>query len=387
MGWSALQTVSEENKMMQVQQKQAPKISDFIDNTNSFYQNLLGYEPEQISLQSIPNSEWFDFTQQRGLNSNSLGIYLPRNQTAVIREQNPLSLFHEYFGHGLYCERSLQGRKLVDLEKKLLKEEKQEFDGRRFNLEDLKKFRESNLAFQELDGFRKENLAQYELFAVWTEYLLSKENKLEDFKMKYDSLEKEDRESVDSVINFNEQYGNLATFYASGLAKKTTPERVKKLLKEIYGDKLKNIKFASLYGSRKEFRDIDVFVVGGDLEEIETNWLDVRVETNVEFENQVRLLDGSLVCPLFDAECIIGDKEYFSNMKNQFGKSPITEEAIKHNSEKSKEQRKMAMGYPKDSEGRMQGLAYAKSYLRNALALKQGKRKLTKDEILWGVRG
>ncbi len=383
----ALQTVSEENKMMQVQQKQAPKIRNLLDISNSLYQDLLGYKLEQTSLQQVSESQWKEFALNKGLNPNSSGIYLPRNQTAVIQEENPLSLFHEYFGHGLYCEQSLSGKKLVDLERKLLEEEKQEFNGKQFTLEDVKRFRKNNLTFQELEEFRKQNLAKYEIFAIWTEYLLFEKFNLRDmFEEKYDSLLKPEKETIDSIINFSKQYGNLATFYAQGLARRTTPERVRKLLEDIYGDKLNRVKFASLYGSRKEFSDIDVFIVGEDLEEIQTDWIDVRVEGNIKFENRVRFLDGSLVCPLFDAECILGDREYFETMKNQFKNSPITEEAIKHNSKMSKEQRRRAIEYPESSEERIQGLAYSKSYLRNALALKQGKRKLTKESILCGVR-
>lgn len=48
----------------------------------------------------------------------------------------------------------------------------------------------------------------------------------------------------------------------------------------------------------------------------------------------------------------------------------------------SKEQKRRAMEYPKGSDERIQGLAYSKSYLGNTLALKQGKRKLTKDTLM-----
>jgi len=60
-----------------------------------------------------------------------------------IKGENPLTLFHEYFGHGLFCERTQIGQRLVNLEKELLKEEQQEFDGKEFTLEDLKKFRKT----------------------------------------------------------------------------------------------------------------------------------------------------------------------------------------------------------------------------------------------------
>ena len=112
---------------MEQVQTQAPKTRNILETSVSFYQDLLGYVPEQTSLQQIPEAQWNEFATQRGLNPNSSGIYFPRNQTAIIQGKNPLSLFHEYFGHGLYCEQNLTGRKLVDLERKLLEEEKEEF--------------------------------------------------------------------------------------------------------------------------------------------------------------------------------------------------------------------------------------------------------------------
>ena len=134
---------------MEQVQTQAPQIKrNLIETSVAFYQDLLGYAPEQTFLQQIPENQWDEFTEQRGLNPNSSGIYLPRNQTAIIRDENPLSLFHEYFGHGLYCEQNLTGRKLVDLERRLLEGEKQEFSSRRFSLEDLQRFRQQNQRFQ-----------------------------------------------------------------------------------------------------------------------------------------------------------------------------------------------------------------------------------------------
>jgi len=308
---------------------------------------------------------------------------LPRNQTAVIQRENSLSLFHEYFGHGLFCEQSLVGQELVKLEQRLLDEEKQYFNGRKFNLEDIKRFRIKNKTFQKLDSFNKQNLAQYELFAIWTEFLLSKRFGLEKiFENKYNEFFSKNGEAINHIINFNKQYGDLATFYAGGLARRTTPKRVEGLLRDIYGGRMKDVKLALLYGSRKEFSDIDVYIVSDSLPEVKTNWLDIRVEKNTEFERKVKFLDSSLVCPLFDAEYIIGDKEYFEKMKNKFRVSPITKEAIRYNLEKSKEQKVMAMRYPEKSEERMQGLAYSQSYLGNVIALKQGKRKLTKESIL-----
>ncbi len=106
---------------------QTSRIQDFVVASNQFYMDLLGYEPEKTSLQQVPKSRWNEFSQARGLNPNSSGIYLPRNQAAIVQEGNPLVLFHEYFGHGLYCEQNQAGIRLVDLEKKLLDEEIKRF--------------------------------------------------------------------------------------------------------------------------------------------------------------------------------------------------------------------------------------------------------------------
>ncbi len=365
-------------------QKQAPKIKHLLDFSNAFYQDLHGYKPEQTKLQSIPEKHWKTFCQRTDLNSNSSGIYLPRNQTAIIQNRNPLSLFHEYFGHGLFCEQSLIGRKLVDLEKKLLEDEKQEFQNRKFSLKDLEKFREQNKTFQELKEFRKQNLARYEIFAIWTEYLLSKEFSLRDeFEMKYDFLEKENREAVDSVINFSESYGDLATFYASGLARRTTPERVKKLLEDVYGiEAVNNSKLILLTGSKKPFSDIDLFACSDYLQPTKNSWLDLAVFREENFEERTRLFETQVTHPIMAGEFITGNKNYLQQKRIQLQEQPITKEAIKYNLNLSEEQKQRALEYPEQSEERKTGLSYSETYLKNALALKQGLRLFTKEDLI-----
>ncbi|MCK4647511.1 nucleotidyltransferase domain-containing protein [Candidatus Pacearchaeota archaeon] len=363
-------------------QVQTSEFQDYLDSSNQFYQDLIGYKPKQTSLQSISKSQWNEFAKIRGLNPNSSGIYLPRNQTAIIPKENPLSLFHEYFGHGLYCEQSLSGRRLVDLEKELLKEEKQEFRDGRFSLKDVQKFRDENKTFQELEKFRKQNLGAYELFAIWTEYLFSEEfNLREMFERKYGKLSSKDREQVDRIINFSEQYGNLATFYESGLARRTTPKRVRKLLEEIYGDKLQKIKLALLYGSRKEFSDIDVFVVG-NLPKIKNDWIDISVYNINDVKEKLRLFDVALTDALSSGELVLGDEKYFVQQRLELERQLITEKAIKHNLREANKQERFAYQYPKESEERKIGLSYSQTSRLMAKNLKEGKRKLTKDTLI-----
>ena len=358
-----------------------------LDSSNEFYQDLLGYKPEQTSLQQIPEDQWNEFATQRGLNPNSSGIYLPRNQIAIIQGENPLSLFHEYFGHGLCCEQNLTGRKLVDLEKKLLEEEKQEFFNSRFSLEDLQRFRQQNQTFQELENFRQENLGRYELFAIWTEYLLSGENDLRDlFGRKYDSLEGQEKEAVDSAINFGEKYGNLATMYAQGIARRTNTERVRRLLDDVYKDKLQEVRFALLYGSKKEFSDIDVFIVGNEISRIRNDWIDVISYSPLEFEEKRRLFDVEITDPLFSGEFVFGNKNYFEEQKQKLIGQPIVEEAIRYNLNEAETQENISYKFSEESDERNIALSYAETSRLMADNLRQGKRIFTKRNLLHSKR-
>ncbi len=358
-------------------------LAQVCSSINEYYQNLLGYKPEQTSLQQVSSQEWNRFTIQIGLNPNSSGIYLPRNQTAIVKDGSPLSLFHEYFGHGLYCEKSLSGMRLVDLEKKLLDEEKQEFSSKKFNLKELQNFRRKNKAFKELEEFEKENLGKYELFAIWTEYLLSKEYGLMDkFEKKYDSLERRDKETIDTVINFSHQYGNLATMYFQGMAKNTSIERVKKILYDIYGeDSIKNSKLILLTGSKKPFSDIDLFASSYYLKSAKNDLLDLIVFDDRDFEKRVELFEVQVTHSIMKGELVLGDIDYLIKKKEQLKHQPITEKAIKHNFKKSIMQ-KLASEEEKDERLKNLYFSYYQTYLANALALSEGKRIFTKEDLL-----
>jgi len=369
--------------MMGQQLKQNIIIQNLLETSNEFYQDLLGYKPGQTSLTQVPENQWNEFAQTRGLNPNSSGIYLPRNQTAIIRQDNLLSLFHEYFGHGLYCEQSLSGKKLVDLEKRLLEEEKQEFSKGKFTLEDIQRFRARNETFQELDKFRKQNLLQYETFAIWTEYLLSGEFGLNDlFGRKYDSLSKQEKEAVDSAINFSEQYGNLATFYTNGLARRTTPKIVKRLLEDVCGQNLDSIKFGILFGSRKPFSDIDIYLVSNKIEPFSSNWIDTRVHTQNRFEEGIRNFDIRVTDPLFSGEFIFGDRIYFEQQKKRLRNQTITQEVVKYNLQKSEDYKNLRKEDFDICDQVVDSKGYVQTYLLNALALKQGKRLFTRNALV-----
>ena len=358
------------------------ELQDYVVTSNQFYSDLLGYFPEQTSLRQIQESKWNEFTQGKGLDSNSSGIYLPRNQTAAIRGSNPLNLFHEYFGHGLFCEQSLPGRRLVDLEKKLLDEEREEFAGKRFTLEDIKKFRIGNKTFQQLERFRRENLAQYEAFAIWTEYLLSGEFGLEEmFERRHGSLEEADREIVDSVINFSQAYGNLATFYAFGLKKIQDKKRLLALSQDIFPS-LDKIKLILHFGSGKPFSDIDLFVVSDSVHPLYSNWVDVRTSGIEELDERIRILDPKVTDPIMIGNLIKGDENYLRRLRRKILGQTITEDAIRYNLEMARFHWRKSLDSFLEEHFQNKNLRSSKTYLTNALALRNGCKVLTFNRLV-----
>jgi hypothetical protein len=225
---------------------------------------------------------------------------------------------------------------------------------------------------------------QYETFAIWTEYLLSEEHDLRDlFGRKYDFLGGQEKEAVDSAINFSEQYGALATFYAQGMARRTTPERVKKLLRDVYGSEaVNNSKLVLLTGSRKPFSDIDLFASSNYLQSTKNEWLDLVAFDEEDFERRVKLFEVQVTHPIIAGEFVAGDRNYLQQKRRKLQEQPITEEAIRHTFAKSDENNFLSLQHSKGSEERKRGVSYSQTYLANALALRQGIRLFSKEDLL-----
>ena len=357
------------------------------ETSDLFYQETLGYKPENTSLKILNNSnEWKNYCNSIAENSDKQGIYSPRNQTSAFPsfiKNAPLSLFHEYFGHGLYCEKSLKGQELVNLEKKLLQEEKQEFQGRSFSLEDIKKFRNNNKTYQELKQFQKENLGIYEGFAILTEYILSDKFDIKElFEKKYDDLSQENKQAVDNIINFNKTYGDLASFYNFGLKKIQNKERLFRLSDGLFGKKMNDIPLILHFGSGKPYSDIDLFVASDNVSPFFSEWIDVRAYRLKDIEKNIQKLDPKITDPFIMGKIIYGNPEYRGNIQRKIKKQPIKKEAIDYNLEMWNYYKKRSQDKSLSKRFRDKNIRSAKTYLTNAIALKRNKKLLTFSNLV-----
>lgn len=360
--------------------------NSILEHAAKNYKDLLGFSPSRIKVQLLASNEWQHFCSRFQLNNNSEGVFLPRNLTAYLFKGSKnlyLNLFHEYFGHGLFFEYAGHGKFLERLEKKLLEKEKQAFQGRIFTKIELQEFRMNSQEFQILKRNEEKFLALYENFAVWSEYYLSKLFGLQEaYQRKYGEIPEEFMRNVHKMIDFTQKYGELALFYEFGFPKYYNAINVETLLGAILKDRIKNLELVLLYGSRKPYSDMDLFIVSKEVCDISSEWIDIHSLTPKELEYGVSVFDIAVTDPLISGNMILGDREYYENLKRKLHEQPITREAIYYNVIRSKQQKILAEENKDNRKAYYRGLSYADTYMKNALALKQGLRKPTKKELL-----
>jgi len=365
--------------MKQISQNQIRDIAEH-------YKRIMGVAPRRTKLENISPAQWGDFCIRANLDANSAGIFLPRNMTAYVNLSSntpELTAFHEYFGHGLFCEYSQEGRLLAKLERRLMDDERAEFSGRYFSAEDLQKFRENNSNFNLLQKQRQKNLRLYEIFAVWTEHYLSELFGIgNQFKQKYDSAPKELKEGINNLLKYQEENGELALFYESGMPRYPNKERVKKVLDEFSNSGLKDIKMVLLYGSKKPYSDIDLFIVSEKSGDFSNSWIDIRTVTKKELDYKLSVFDISVTDPILTGELIVGNENDLEQKRKKLKQQPITRESIFYNIIRSKEQRIYAEQYQVGSNEHRQGMGYSHTFMENSSRLSQGRRELTKAELL-----
>lgn len=103
-------------------------IERLLQQSNSRLKQKLGFHPEKSSYRLYDEDTWSEFCISRPQRQGANGVYLPRTLTAHILYLEPMfpgNFFHEYFGHGSYCEHTENGQKIVGFEQKLAEIEKE----------------------------------------------------------------------------------------------------------------------------------------------------------------------------------------------------------------------------------------------------------------------
>ncbi len=319
-------------------------------------------------------------------NPNAQSMFIPRNLSAHVPKNRIDLIFHEYHGHGLYCEHAKYGMKMVKDEKKF---------------QNMKEHEVKN-AITMHNYFK----IDFEGHALLTEeFLLSKLNRYDVLEKRLKELEKLSFDSeVYSTINtqklvFNrikdleKRYGKLHMWYYLGFPKMFSENSILELVKERLGENFNNLEFVILFGSKKRYSDIDLCVIVKDESKINQysssnieNIVDMPIYHKSDFLKKIEMFDLVATEPIITGNILFGNKNEFQRMKQYLKENKPTKESLDYMSKKIKECYENASNFLKNREKRsilngLVSLTYALSYEETLFRYKNGSRVALFSEI------
>jgi len=337
---------------------------------NEFLNQEFGFKIKKTKLKMYSEKEWKEFCSKNLFHVKSEGVFIPQSLTAYVKAESPylvLNIYHEFFGHGLFCEHSLIGKKLRYLNNK-------DADSYLYN--------KINSKEQRL-GICDYNIYNYEGFAMWLEGLLSEETNYSDlFEEKMSALPKTNKELLTYFKEAEQELTRFGFLAQMGFPKHYTPRTLDDFLKEKY-EEYEKAELILLYGSKKPYSDIDLFIITRkETKNYFNGWLDIYQINKEDFLNLLRLLDISIIDPLFTGTIIKGEERLVEEYKRRIIEQEITEEAVNHNLLMSMNQLFFSKNKELSKRERNIASSYSLSYLYHAKNLKQGIKNFSRKELL-----
>jgi hypothetical protein len=340
---------------------------------SSFVSSELNLKIQQSQLKPYSLENWQQFCQTNSFEQSAGGLYVPQSLSAYVNAESPFlipNIFHEYFGHGLFCEHSQLGQELVEIVQN-------EGGGNKFLHDEVEP------QIQPL-GLCSQNIGNYEGFAVWMEALLCEElgkqkiweTKKTSIPQFYQSLHEHFQDSEQKLTRF----GFMSQL---GFPKHYSDQQVVDVLKHLYrADKFTKVDFVILYGSQKPESDIDLCVVSTNSSTQYFNgWLDLAELNRKDFQQRLTNLDIAITDAMFSGKLIYGEENNFSQLKQNILDTPITKEAIDYNLAKAQYQREHLPHHKDNPRMKKLCLSYIESFSQNAQQLQKGKKLLTLQNL------
>ena len=414
----------------------------FLEKGKSILNEKFGIKPEKTRIIYCDEDSWAGSYKRRGIIPG--GSFLPRNFEAYIPrgEEGDVDLptiLHEYFGHGLFFEKALSGKKLIwyeerleKLERKILgkkdlfkknvrvgffasnekksrlvkpeeisKEEAEKIDYAFIYGTNNKEKVEEYLSLQrESRDFFAKKVHIYEGFACWITDFLIKDIDKNAWKDEQEALSNPSKnkwsEHYKMFKNYEEKEGVYSLWFNAGFPKIFREDILLNIIKEKSDGRFNNLKLAVLYGSKKPYSDIDFLLVFDDNAETKKyapNDPDILEIKEKEFIEKTRMLDPQYTEPLLTGELVYGDKNNFRELKRAIKRIKPDEKIVSYLQGMSDECNKNALQFEKMSEEKTQKARYNKhcsllcqsfsqSYMAFADIYKKIKKPLTLKEVL-----
>lgn len=357
-------------------------MKDLIIQASEILEEKFKIKPEKTKLHIYNNIQEF---LNKTRNPQALSIFFPKDISAHVPIDRLDLILHEYHGHGLYCEYTPYGKKMVEHEIKLPK----------MSEEDIKK------ALYIHEYFK----LYFEGHALWTEEFLLKSLGKEDiFKLRLKELEnltfksifypeiKTQKEVYNEAKGFENKNGIYDFWYSLGFPRQFDKQTLIEIAKEKLNSRFDKLVFLIHFGSKNKEGDIDLCAILEDDVKLDkynhSRTIDLSQFNYSDLLKRIRLFDIPIVQPFLTGELIFGDKFNFKKLKNKLKTEKPTIEAIKYLQNKSKWCFDYAIKYntrldlyPHKYGIVLNNLAYALSFFESAKRYEQGISVLTLNEL------
>lgn len=341
---------------------QKPELEHFLNEASNYLKLDFGLERPSSNIHSYSENEWRDLEKQ-GI--SGIAFYDPKKEEVGLSPKASVTdVIHEYFGHALYTEQSLLGKKFKQTIQKDTK-----------TTEETKEFFEKITPLQE--GFsiwmEEKILKQLGLTGLWQERheVIT--------KSPYCNLYK-------SFLKEESDKGTITLLYKLGFPKSKDPEIIKKVAKE----NLKNfdsLEYLIQYGSLE--RDIDLLAVYPDevLQKkgmIYNGCIDINVLNKTLFLQKLKLYDIEILEPILTGNLLTGNEKDFKKIKSEIKKGTPSKEAIEYANKRSLETFNSAIFFYNQSRFKHNNLLLNSNYLEAAKIIlgKQQSNSCT-EELLY----
>ncbi len=204
-------------------------LTSLIEQGNQAVNDKFGIIPIKSTYSLYQDSDWFTFCINRNENPVRESLYLPRTYSAHLKDKTnflEIYLLHEYFGHGLFCEYSKIGKKIVKFEQELAELEKLMLgvdklpQNKKITITnenpyfyDYKKLRE------EYQQFFNHHFIYYEGFAFWMQYNLSEKlDLIEKWEKLKQKLPEELKGLLKSLDQLRKKSGDVSILEWAGIS-------------------------------------------------------------------------------------------------------------------------------------------------------------------------
>jgi len=355
---------------------------DLIIQASEILEDKFKIKPEKTKL--YIHEDIYELLNQTR-NPQAQSIFFPRDLSAHVSRGRLEFIFHEYHGHGLYCEQSAYGKKMVE-------------DENNFNNMSQEEIQQILL----LHEYQKPN---FEGHALWIEdFLLTKLNKFEILENRLKELKtlafesqfhpnlKTQKDVYNRIKQFELENGIFELWYSLGFPRQFDKDTLIGIAKEKINSRFDNLVFLIHFGSKNPKGDVDICAVLEDnikLDEYkDSRTIDLVQYNYFDLIKRINLFDIVITQPLLTGELVYGKKNEFERLKAELRKQKPTEEAIKYLEERSRECFNYAIEcfnqndtYSNAVELTLNNLAYALSYNKFANKYNLGAYVLTLDQI------